>query len=86
MSTALRGISRRYGEFVAVGAERLIGPIVRLELRAEGRAPHEPLEAEISRERFEAQRFREGEAVSLRFRRWQIDPAAALTGTGDAVV
>ena len=67
-----------------VGAVRLVGPIVRLELRAEGRATHEPLEAEISRERFEAERFRVGEAVSLCFRRWQIYPAAALTGTGDA--
>jgi sulfate transport system ATP-binding protein len=63
------------GWAATVGAVRLIGPIVRLELRAEGRAAHEPLEAEISRERFEAERFAVGEAVSVRFRRWQIYPA-----------
>ncbi len=34
--------------------------------------------AEISRERFEAERFELGQKVGLRFRRWQVYPAAAL--------
>jgi sulfate transport system ATP-binding protein len=54
---------------------RVIGPVVRLELQAEGRKAHPPLEAEISRERHEAERFGVGEAVNLKFRRWQIYPA-----------
>jgi sulfate transport system ATP-binding protein len=56
---------------------RVIGPIVRLELCAEGRPVNEPLEAEISRERFEAERFRIGQTVGVRFRRWQEYPAPA---------
>jgi sulfate transport system ATP-binding protein len=58
-------------------AVRVIGPIVRLDLCAEGQPIHEPLEAEISRERFEAERFTVGQKVGLRFRRWQVYPAAA---------
>jgi sulfate/thiosulfate transport system ATP-binding protein len=54
---------------------RVIGPIVRVELCAEGQSIHEPLEAEISRERFEAERFHTGQTVGLRFRRWQTYPA-----------
>lgn len=54
-------------------AVRVIGSIVRLELSAEGRAG-EPLEAEVSRERFEAERFSAGQTVGLRFRRWQVYP------------
>jgi sulfate/thiosulfate transport system ATP-binding protein len=54
---------------------RVIGPIVRLELCAQGQPIHEPLEAEISRERFEAARFHIGQKVGLRFRRWQVYPA-----------
>jgi sulfate transport system ATP-binding protein len=53
---------------------RVIGPIVRLEICPEGQPVHEPLEAEISRERFEAERFKAGQKVGLRFRRWQIYP------------
>ena len=60
-----------------VVAVRVIGPVVRLDLCAEGLPIHEPLEAEISRERFEAERFTVGQKVGLRFRRWQIYPAAA---------
>jgi sulfate/thiosulfate transport system ATP-binding protein len=54
---------------------RVIGPIVRVELCAEGQPIHEPLEAEISRERFEAERFHIGQKVGMRFRRWQVYPA-----------
>jgi sulfate transport system ATP-binding protein len=54
---------------------RVIGPIVRLELCADGRPLSEPLEAEISRERFELDRFHSGQRVGLRFRRWQLYPA-----------
>lgn len=56
---------------------RVIGPIVRLELCADGHPASEPLEAEISRERFDVDRFHVGQAVGLRFRRWQLYP----TGT-----
>jgi hypothetical protein len=58
-----------------VVAVRVIGPIVRLELCAEGQPANEPLEAEISRERYEAERFTVGQKVGLRFRRWQVYPA-----------
>jgi sulfate transport system ATP-binding protein len=60
-----------------VVAVRVIGPIVRLDLCAVGQPVHEPLEAEISRERFEAERFTIGQKVGLRFRRWQLYPDAA---------
>jgi sulfate transport system ATP-binding protein len=56
-------------------AVRVIGPIVRLELCAEGQPANEPLEAEISRERYEGERFIVGQKVGLRFRRWQVYPA-----------
>jgi sulfate transport system ATP-binding protein len=58
-----------------VTAVRVIGPIVRLELCAEGQPANEPLEAEISRERYEAERYRAGQRVGVRFRRWQVYPA-----------
>jgi len=54
---------------------------VRLELNAEGQPDNEPLEAEISRERYEAERFSIGQRVGLRFRRWQIYPADAVRPT-----
>ena len=57
-------------------AVRVIGPIVRLELAAQGLPANEPLEAEISRERYEAERFSVGQTVGLRFRRWQVYPAS----------
>ena len=57
-------------------AVRVIGPIVRLELCAEGQPANEPLEAEISRERYEGERFIVGQKVGLRFRRWQVYPAS----------
>jgi len=67
---------------------RIIGPIVRLELCAEGQPLNEPLEAEISRERFEVDRFHIGQKVAVRLRRWRLYPAAARSGdvgaTGDA--
>jgi len=63
----------KIGDWPAVvAAVRVIGPIVRLELNVEGRPAHEPLEAEISRERFEAGRFDVGRKVGLRLRRWQV--------------
>jgi sulfate transport system ATP-binding protein len=58
-----------------VVAVRVIGPIVRLELCAEGQPAHEPLEAEISRERHERAGYSVGQKVGLRFRRWQVYPA-----------
>jgi len=51
---------------------RVIGPIVRLELNAEGQPAPERLEAEISRERYESGHFDVGQKVGLRFRRWQV--------------
>ncbi len=58
-----------------VVAVRVIGPIVRLEICAQGLPANEPLEAEISRERYEGERFSVGQTVGLRFRRWQVYPA-----------
>ena len=60
-----------------VVAVRVIGPIVRLDLCADGQPLHEPLEAEIGRERFEIEHFRLGQKVGLRLRRWQVYAAAA---------
>jgi sulfate transport system ATP-binding protein len=60
-----------------VVAVRVIGPVVRLELGAEGLPVNEPLQAEISRERYESERFNVGQKVGLRFRRWQVYPAAS---------
>jgi sulfate transport system ATP-binding protein len=60
-----------------VTAVRVIGPIVRLELCAEGQPVNEPLEAEISRERYAGERFSVGQKVGLRFRRWQVYPTGA---------
>ena len=59
-----------------VVAVRVIGPIVRLELSAEGQSDSLPLEAEISRERYEGERFNVGQKVGLRFRRWQVYPVS----------
>jgi sulfate transport system ATP-binding protein len=56
----------------SIVAIRVIGPIVRLDLCAEGQPIHEPLEAEISRERFEAEGFKLGQHVGVKFRRWQV--------------
>ena len=60
-----------------VVAVRVIGPIVRLELCATGQPANEPLEAEISRERYEAEHYTVGQKVGLRFRRWQIYSATS---------
>jgi hypothetical protein len=54
---------------------RVIGPVVRLGLIADGRDAEMPLEAEISRERLDAERFVVGQRVSLSLRRWQLYPA-----------
>jgi sulfate transport system ATP-binding protein len=59
----------------SVLAVRVIGPIVRIDLAADGRPAHAPLEAEISRERYALDRFAVGESVSLRLRGWQLYPA-----------
>jgi len=64
---------------------RIIGPIVRVELCADGRPAHEPLEAEVSREQFEDRRYRVGQRVGVRFRRWQVYSAAVVAGATDAV-
>ena len=61
----------------SVLAARVIGPIVRLLLCAEGRPVNEPLEAEISREQYETERFKVGTRVGLRFRRWKVYPSDA---------
>jgi sulfate transport system ATP-binding protein len=62
-----------------LSAVRVIGPIVRLEICPEGQPVREPLEAEISRERFEAEHFKAGQKVGVRFRRWQIYPKEAVS-------
>src|ERR1035438_7291481 len=62
-------------------AVRVIGPIVRLELRADGQPFNEPLEAEISRERYETERFNVGRKVGLRFRRWKVYPSEGVDST-----
>jgi sulfate transport system ATP-binding protein len=59
---------------------RVIGPIVRLELCADGRPMSEPLEAEVSRERFDEERFHIGQKVGMRFRRWQVYPSDSVDG------
>ena len=59
---------------------RIIGPIVRVALCAEGQPIHQALEAEVSRERFDAERFHIGQKVGVRFRRWQVYPADAAPG------
>ena len=59
----------------SVLAARVIGPIVRLLLCAEGQPVNEPQEAEISRERYETERFQAGTRVGLRFRRWKVYPS-----------
>jgi len=70
------------GWLATVRDVRVIGPIVRLELCADGRPPNEPLEAEVSRERFDLERFHIGQRVGVRFRRWQVYPTGALGGGG----
>ena len=63
---------------------RVIGPIVRVELCADGRPASEPLEAEISRERFDIDQFHIGQRVGVRFRRWQLYPADSAGVSGAA--
>jgi sulfate transport system ATP-binding protein len=65
------------GWSATVTAVRLIGPIVRVDLCAQGQPANEPLEAEISRERYEADRIHVGKKVGLHFRRFQVYPADA---------
>ena len=72
--------SETLGWPATVVAVRVIGPIVRLELCAEGQPASERLEAEISRERYAGERFKVGQKVGLRFRRWQLYPAGATAG------
>jgi sulfate transport system ATP-binding protein len=60
---------------------RVIGPIVRVELCADGQSTHDRLEAEISREQFDARQFQIGERGGVRLRRWQVYPAEAV-GSG----
>jgi sulfate transport system ATP-binding protein len=70
----------------SIVAIRVIGPIVRMDLCAQGQPIHEPLEAEISRERFDAEKFTLGQKVGVRFRRWQVYPeTTAGTGVGAPV-
>ena len=72
------------GWSATVMAVRVIGPIVRVELRAEGQPVDQPLEAEISRERYEAERFDAGKKVGLRFRRFHLYPADAARARSTA--
>jgi len=58
-----------------VKAVRMLGPIVRLELLPDGGGP--VLEAEISRERYEQERFVAGERVGLSLRRFEVYGADA---------
>jgi sulfate transport system ATP-binding protein len=58
----------------SIVAIRVIGPIVRIDLCAQGQPIHEPLEAEVSRERFDAEKFTLGQKVGVKFRRWQVYP------------
>ncbi len=53
-------------------AIRPIGPIVRLDLAADGLPAHAPLEAEMSRDRFAAAALRIGERVTLELRQWRV--------------
>jgi sulfate transport system ATP-binding protein len=59
-----------------IKAVRVIGPIVRVELCADGQSLHERLEAEVSREQFDERKFQIGQRVGVRLRRWQVYPAA----------
>jgi sulfate/thiosulfate transport system ATP-binding protein len=74
------------GWAATVIAVRLIGPIVRVDLCAEGQPVNEPLEAEISRERYEGEHIHVGKKVGLHFRRFQVYPADAprITPAGGA--
>jgi sulfate transport system ATP-binding protein len=58
-------------------AVRTIGPVVRLDLAADGRPAHAPLEAEMSRERFAAAALGVGERVHLQLRHWRVYAAPA---------
>ena len=64
-------------------AIRVMGPIVRLDLCADGQPIHEPLEAEISRERFEAEGFVLDQTVGVKFRRWRVYRAPTAATTAD---
>jgi len=75
----------RVGWPAVVSDVRIIGPIVRVELCAEGQPNHEPFEAEVSRERFEEQRYHVGQKVGVRFRRWQVYPANVFPPPADTV-
>jgi sulfate/thiosulfate transport system ATP-binding protein len=63
------------GWAATVIAVRVIGPIVRVDLRAQDQPVNEHLEAEVSRERYEAEHIDIGKKVGLRFRRFQVYPA-----------
>jgi sulfate transport system ATP-binding protein len=76
----------RVGWPAVVSDVRIIGPIVRVELCAEGQPNHEPFEAEVSRERFEEQRYHVGQKVGVRFRRWQVYPANVLPHPTDTAL
>ncbi|HEX4243520.1 MAG TPA: sulfate ABC transporter ATP-binding protein [Steroidobacteraceae bacterium] len=54
---------------------RVMGPVVRVELSADGRPASDRLESEISRERYDGAGFAVGAKVGIRFRRWQLFPA-----------
>jgi sulfate transport system ATP-binding protein len=71
-------VSDASGWPASVLAVRVVGPVVRLLLCAEGQGAGESLEAEISRERHETERVNVGARVGLRFRRWKIYPADAV--------
>ena len=66
------------GWSASVLAIRVIGPIVRLDMCAAGQPVNQLLEVEISRERYEAERFCVGDKVGLRFRHLKVYPADAV--------
>ena len=73
------------GWAATIKAVRVIGPIVRVELCADGQSTHERLEAEVSREQFDDRKFQIGQRVGVRLRRWQVYPADAVPDAAASV-
>ncbi len=65
-------------------AIRVIGPVVRMEVSADGLPQQVPLEVEISREHYAANEYVAGQRVGLKLRRWQVypvEPGHDVTGS-----
>jgi sulfate transport system ATP-binding protein len=73
------------GWAATIKAVRVIGPIVRVELCADGQPAHDRLEAEVSREQFDERQFHIGQRVGVRLRRWQVYPADVVGSVASAV-